>query len=258
MGTKIIGKLANTVVVVFATVLSCASVHAQSFSGGFEFAWLDTPDGDHRDMRVLNTVKFTDSAGKVWTVPATSVVDGASIPRILWTFAGSPYVGKYRRASVVHDHYCDIRTELQSNVHLMFKEAMLADGASWLEANTKYGAVVLAGQCPEKEGIATTKLDMFLRRNPGRLNDDTVNQLGAPKAATETSAQKFSRDREEVRRNLRPDEQVLFDRLLELKGAATEANLAALEDALKENRIEDRRYEELVMLADAIYSEGFR
>lgn len=253
-----IRKLANTAFITYALVLSSTIVQAQSFSGDFEFAWLDTPDGDHRDMRVLRTIKFTDTSGKIWTVPANSIVNGASIPRILWTFAGSPYVGKYRRASVVHDHYCDIRTELQSNVHLMFKEAMLADGASWWEANSKYGAVVFAGLCPEKEGIATSKLETFFKNNPERLNQKTINQLSLPKAAAETSAQKFSRDKEEVRSTLMPDEQLVFDRLLGLKAAETQTSLAALENALQENRIEDQRYEELVILADAIYPEDFK
>ena len=34
-------------------------------------------------------------------------MDGASIPRALWTLVGSPYRGDYRRASIVHDQACD-------------------------------------------------------------------------------------------------------------------------------------------------------
>ena len=43
----------------------------------------------------------------MWRAPADSVVDGASIPRALWTVVGSPYTGDYRRASIVHDVACD-------------------------------------------------------------------------------------------------------------------------------------------------------
>lgn len=146
------------VVAAASTVYFTIPAQAQSFSGDFEFAWLDTPNGGHRDMRVLKTVKFKDGNGKVWTVPSKSIIDGASIPRLLWTIAGSPFVGKYRRASVIHDHYCDIRTELQSEVHLMFKEAMFSDGASWWEANSKYTAVEFAGLCPEKKVLEPLNL----------------------------------------------------------------------------------------------------
>lgn len=252
-----IQKLAIAVAVTSIAVFSSTASQAQVFSGEFEFAWLDTPNGDHRDMRVLKTVRFSDASGKIWTVPSNSVVNGASIPRILWTFAGSPYVGKYRRASVIHDYYCDIRTELQSDVHLMFKEAMLADGASWWEANSKYGAVVLAGLCPEKLGLTTSKFETFLQKYPDRFSQDIITQFAMPKADTETLARKFARDTELVKSTLKPDEQLVFDRLLELKGAETQANLAALESALRENRIEDQRYEELVILADAIFPAEF-
>ncbi len=57
-------------------------------------------------MRLLEEFHFTDPSAKKWTAPASSVVDGASIPRALWTIVGSPYTGDYRRASIVHDIAC--------------------------------------------------------------------------------------------------------------------------------------------------------
>ncbi|MDP2122051.1 MAG: DUF1353 domain-containing protein [Hoeflea sp.] len=234
------------------------AVRAQSFSGDFEFAWLDTPDGQHRDMLVLKQVVFTDALGKRWTVPPKSKIDGASIPRLLWTFAGSPFVGKYRRASVIHDHFCDIRTELQSKVHLMFKEAMLADGASWWEANSKYAAVEFAGLCPEKVGVTTSKLDLFVENNPLRFNDSALSQLNAPKRDDETSAQKFERNKEMVQSKFDPNERRVFNSLLALKGAETQENLESLERTLQNSGLDDQRYEALVMLVENIYPEDFK
>lgn len=117
-------------------LLISTSAIAQEFSGSFKFKWLDSPDSNHREMEVLEVVSFKSANGKKWHVPEKTIIDGASIPKILWSFVGSPFVGKYRRASVIHDHYCDNGTEQQSEVHLMFKEAMLTDGASSWEANT--------------------------------------------------------------------------------------------------------------------------
>lgn len=58
-------------------------------------------------MQLLQLFTFTDPAGKLWDAPEKWNIDGASIPRALWTLVGSPYTGDYRRASVVHDVACD-------------------------------------------------------------------------------------------------------------------------------------------------------
>ena len=76
-----------------------------SFSGDPQTLWLTEPGSD-RTMRVLELFTYTDPAGTSWDAPAASVIDGASIPRALWTLVGSPYTGDYRRASIVHDIAC--------------------------------------------------------------------------------------------------------------------------------------------------------
>lgn len=76
------------------------------FSGDPETLWL-TQDEPDRRMRILKEFSFRDPKGKEWVAPASYIVDGASIPRPLWSLIGSPYTGDYRRASVVHDKACD-------------------------------------------------------------------------------------------------------------------------------------------------------
>lgn len=73
-----------------------------TFSGDPVTRWL-SETGDDRNMEILEAFTFTDPAGKVWKAPVGSVVNGASIPRPLWSVVGSPYTGDYRRASIVHD-----------------------------------------------------------------------------------------------------------------------------------------------------------
>src|SRR5256886_15650012 len=59
------------------------------------------PDG--RTMTLLTELRYTDPHGEVWVAPIGSVVDGASIPRYLWSVMGGPFEGKYRNGSVLHD-----------------------------------------------------------------------------------------------------------------------------------------------------------
>ena len=94
------------------------------FTGPVRTEWIED---NNREHRVLKTVAFVDRMGKRWTVPEGSVVNGASIPSFLWPVLGSPFVGLYRRASVVHDVFCAIKTRPCWQVHEMFNEAMKAD-----------------------------------------------------------------------------------------------------------------------------------
>lgn len=92
-------------------------------------------------MQLLEDFSYVDPDGLEWKAGRTSVVDGASIPRALWSSVGPPFVGDYRRASVVHDVACEKREAPSEAVHLMFYYAMRADGMGWVKANVMYQAV---------------------------------------------------------------------------------------------------------------------
>lgn len=77
-----------------------------AFRGEPKAVWLTEANGDRR-MRLSEAFGFTDADGTNWDAPKGYVVDGASIPRALWSLVGSPYTGDYRRASIVHDVACD-------------------------------------------------------------------------------------------------------------------------------------------------------
>src|SRR5689334_9464801 len=57
------------------------------YSGYPETRW----DPDGRSMTLLNELRYTDPQGLVWLAPAGSKVDGASIPRSLWSLMGGPF-----------------------------------------------------------------------------------------------------------------------------------------------------------------------
>ena len=65
--------------------------------------WLTGSDED-RDLELTRDFAFVEPTGR-WDAPAGSVVNGASIPSGLRSIIGSPFVGNYRRAAVIHDVY---------------------------------------------------------------------------------------------------------------------------------------------------------
>jgi hypothetical protein len=105
--------------------------------------WL-TEKGSDRKMCLLEGFRFIDPAGKPWETPKHYVVDGASIPRPLWSLVGSPYTGEYRRASVVHDKACDdagSNAKKRREADKMFFHACRAGGSSKREAIILYVGV---------------------------------------------------------------------------------------------------------------------
>ena len=113
--------------------------HGQ-FSGDPVTKWL-SEDGDDRNMEIVQDFSFTGPDGLVWKAPRGSIVNGASIPRPLWSVVGSPYTGDYRRASVVHDVACqaaggDVAKRREAD--RMFYHACRAGGCSVREATILY------------------------------------------------------------------------------------------------------------------------
>jgi hypothetical protein len=119
------------------------------FEGEVRTEWLveaaTGQDGVDRRMQLLIDFAFVDASGTRWLAPSGHIIDGASIPRLLWSVAGSPYTGAYRRASVLHDVACDERAVPSKLVHRMFYDAMLCDGVSQAQALEFYTAVRLFG-----------------------------------------------------------------------------------------------------------------
>ena len=92
-------------------------------------------------MRLLDDFTYVDPRNVEWKAPKGSVIDGASIPRILWTAVGSPFTGEYRQASVVHDVACEKRDRPWEEVHRMFYEACRCGGVGEVKAKILYAAV---------------------------------------------------------------------------------------------------------------------
>jgi len=112
------------------------------YSGTIDTRW----DQDGRTMTLLNELRYTDPKGVVWIAPAGSVIDGASIPRALWSFMGGPFEGKYRNASVLHDVAYDQKNRPPAVVDRMFYDAMRCSGVGPVEAKTMYYSLLRFGR----------------------------------------------------------------------------------------------------------------
>lgn len=67
--------------------------------------------------------------------------DGASIPRLLWRVAGTPFTGKYTVAALMHDALYSIEAFDRKECDLTFLEIMEDYGVNWFSRITKYYAV---------------------------------------------------------------------------------------------------------------------
>ncbi|WP_157016216.1 DUF1353 domain-containing protein [Mesorhizobium xinjiangense] len=113
---------------------------AAHFTGNVSVTWLSEA-GDDRSVKLNQDFTFVDGAALAWTAKKNAVVDGASIPQIFWTTFGPPFVGDYRRASVVHDYFCTVRTRSAEATHRMFYEACRAGGVGETRAQLMYAMV---------------------------------------------------------------------------------------------------------------------
>jgi len=100
---------------------------------------------DGRNARLLAPIAYHQQDGTPWEVPAGSYLDGASIPRILWSLIGGPFEGRYRDASIVHDFYCVTRSRSWRATHRMFYEAMRCSGVGVAQAKILYYSVYRFG-----------------------------------------------------------------------------------------------------------------
>ena len=125
-----------------ATQPSLAGAKWGYYSGEPVTKW--NPDG--RTMTLLTELRYTDPHGEVWVAPIGSVVDGASIPRYLWSVMGGPFEGKYRNGSVLHDVAYGEHNRPSWDCDRMFYNAMRCSGASAVEAKTMYYALYKFGR----------------------------------------------------------------------------------------------------------------
>jgi hypothetical protein len=151
------------------------------FSDTPKIEFIDTPNAPNRNVRVIDDFTFTEAANRtVWAAPSGSLIDGASIPRVLWSLVGSPFTGDYVYASIVHDVACDTRTRPWRDTHYMFYLACLAGGTHRGRAKLMYLAVRNFGpRWPQPESAPQPQLQP---QSVEQLAFSVSARVGAPTA----------------------------------------------------------------------------
>jgi len=137
--------------IIFLGLLQISIVGAQNFGrfvGTVKAEWIK----HDREMRLLEDFAYIDPFDNEWKAPKGSIIDGASIPRILWTTIGSPFTGEYREASVVHDVACVEKNRPWKSVHRMFYYASRLGGVGNIRGKIMYAAVRKFGPRWDEDG----------------------------------------------------------------------------------------------------------
>lgn len=151
---------------------------AVGFSGDPRTIWT-TEDGADRRMELIEDFWFKDRKDLRWDAAARTLIDGASIPRPLWSLVGSPYTGDYRRASIVHDVACVVAGNdgaARKKADKMFFEACRAGGCSPWEATILYIGVRI-GAWYKHALVAETAAPRLMRNDLDRRIEDDFQQI---------------------------------------------------------------------------------
>lgn len=136
--------------------------------------WLVDLPGEDRNMRLTRDFWYLDPDGRKWHAPENSVINGASIPRALWSSVGSPYTDDYRRASVVHDIACSDPTIVRKEADNMFYYACLAGGCSYRQSKLLYAGVRIGAWSDSTLNTYALSKDTLLFRVPQQTSPEEV------------------------------------------------------------------------------------
>jgi hypothetical protein len=137
-----------------------------SFLNLEELDYKPLSDGGKYDKVELTTdLKYLDEkTNKVFVVPKGFISDGASIPKFVWSLAGSPLSGGYLPAAFLHDYLCYLGVETKQPITTwqkaasLFYDAMLSLGCKkggLGGAQAKYLAVMTFGPKWNTGGIVS-------------------------------------------------------------------------------------------------------
>lgn len=147
------------------------------FSGNPKTEWLTDAAAPDRDMKLAKDFWYEDPNGKRWSAPAGSIINGASIPKPLWSVVGSPYTDDYRCASLVHDVACNDPTGDRAEADRMFYFACLAGGCSESQARLLYLGVRIGAWSSAISSWEGLNRSALLYRTPPQVSVAEVSML---------------------------------------------------------------------------------
>ncbi|MDO8369341.1 MAG: DUF1353 domain-containing protein [Candidatus Nitrotoga sp.] len=148
-----------------------------SFSEDPKTVWIADLDKADRNMELLADFSYIDPQGRAWLAPKSARINGASIPRPLWSTVGSPYTDDYRRASIVHDVACSPDSKIpRKEADMMFFHACRAGGCDAVQARILYAGVRIgawASAILPKNSFSPARL-LFRPHIGTRFNDELL------------------------------------------------------------------------------------
>lgn len=101
-------------------------------------------DDNTDDCILLSDLYYTSDKFRIH-VKKGMTTDGASIPRILWTAIGSPFIGKYRKASIIHDALYRSHALSKKDSDRVFLDIMKSLGVGTIKRYLIFGGVFTFG-----------------------------------------------------------------------------------------------------------------
>jgi hypothetical protein len=143
-------RVALLLVLVAGCALALAADSAR-FVGRVVVEWLDD-DPFIPSLRLVEDFGFQDGQGNTFLVPKGSVLDGRSLPPTFRDLFGGPFVGQYRKTSVIYDHLCRSMSEQWKVADRLFYHAAVAEGVEDNEAKQMYMTLYAGGLRWEPKG----------------------------------------------------------------------------------------------------------
>ncbi|MEC3862269.1 DUF1353 domain-containing protein [Mesobacterium sp. TK19101] len=111
------------------------------------------PGKEEAFLHTAHALRFVGPDGVVWTAPAGTLTDGATIPRFLEPLLGDRQSRDYVLAATLHDAYCGEGNEALPTyhsrpwpqVHRMLYDALRVNGTPPDRARIMFAAVYLSG-----------------------------------------------------------------------------------------------------------------
>ena len=131
-----------------AMVSSAGDASAQEYFGEFLDQLKGAFDIEAKPrprLKIDTDFRFKDPNGLLWSAPAGTSVDGASIPQAFWSIIGGPFEGSYINASVIHDYYCTTKERTAHDTHRNFYYGMRAAKVPEWKATLMHWAVSTFG-----------------------------------------------------------------------------------------------------------------
>ncbi len=163
--------------IAISLTLASPYASAQEYFGDFldKLRGVFIPEATPRPLFKLESdFRFKDPNGLLWTTPAGTKVDGASIPQAFWTFIGGPFEGAYINASVIHDYYCRTKERTAHDTHRSFYYGMRATQVPEWKAKLMHWAVATYGPSWKLERR------VVMRQNCTSLLDQAITCTSAP------------------------------------------------------------------------------